>query len=319
MIHKNDEFLHEFKNKKDWVESFHINFVSKKNKVLGAADVNFLFSKKQIETYWILIINNKKYENTNLIKFNGKLNSKKIGNNKFEYSIVSPLEKFKLEFKDEQINANINIAALCPIYDFPDNIVDNEINDQQIITHKTWNKYQQRCKISGNILVKAGDGKGKKVNFDCFGQREHVWGINQLNNVSIQSTLNVQFRDMAMILTYSEKKAISESNGFISKRSGNIPIINVECESLTTNKSKDNLLSSEFSYKDAQDDVDLLVARSLFSIPMPLPASKRKKFFRFRNFSEFTVIGTNKKGYGVEDIYISAQMLKLLQGSDEKK
>jgi hypothetical protein len=316
MIHKNDEFIHEFKNKKDWVESFNINFVSKKHKVFGVVDIHYHFGKKQIEANWILIFNNKKYENTSLFKFDGKLNAKKIGTNKFTYTIISPLEKIKLSFRDEKITANINISGMFPAYDFPDDIVDNENIEQLIIDHKTLNKYQQRCKIIGDIVVKAGEDKGKKVNFDCFGQREHVWGINQLNNVSIQSTINVQFRDMAMILTYLEKKAIPESNGFISKKSGNIPIINVECESLKTNKSKDNLTMTEFSYKDAQDDVDLIVARSFFSIPMPLPASRRKKFLRFRNFSEFTVIGTNKKGYGFEDHYFSAEMLKLLQSTE---
>ena len=319
MIHKNDEFIHEFKNKKDWIESFNINFVSKKHKVYGTADIDYHFSKKQIQANWIIIFNNKKYENTTLIKFDGKLSSKKTGNNKFTYSIISPLEKFKLSFKDEKITANINMSGIFPAYDFPDNIIDSEINEQPVINPKTWNKYQQRCKISGDITVKAGEDKGRKVNFDCFGQREHMWGIGQLGNVSIQSTLNVQFRDMAMILTYAEKKAIPESNGYITKKSGNIPIINVECESLTTSKSKDNLIMTEFSYKDAQDDVDLLVARSIYSIPMPLPTSKRKKFFRFRNFSEFTVIGTNKKGYGFEDHYFSAEMLKLLQGADKVK
>jgi hypothetical protein len=316
MIHKNDEFLHEYKNKKDWIESFHINFVSKKNKVFGAADIDILFNKKQIVLSWILILNNKKYEKTNLIKFNGKLNTKKIGNSKFEYTVVSPLEKFKIAIKDEQIVADINITGLYPIFDFPDNIIDNEINDQKIVSNKRWKNYQQRCKIFGNIIVRAGEDKGKKINFDCFGQREHVWGINQLADVSIQSTLNIQFRDMAMILTYAERNTLPESNGFISKKSGNIPIINVECESLTINKSKDNLTTTEFSYKDAQDDVDLVVAKSLFSIPRSSPGSKRKKFFCFRNFSEYTIIGTNKKGYGVEDHYFSAEMLKLLQSSE---
>ncbi len=316
MIHKNDEFLHEYKNKKDWIESFHINFLSKKSKVFGSADIDILFVKKQISLRWLLIVNNKKYEKTNLIKFTGKLNFKKIGNSKFEYVILSPLEKFKFAIRDEQITADISITGICPIFDFPDNIIDNEIDEQQIVSNKKWNKYQQRCRISGNIAVKGGEDKGKKVIFDCFGQREHIWGIHQLADIGIQSTLNIQFRDMAMILTYAENNTIPESNGFISKRSGNIPIINVECESLSINKNKDNLASTEFSYKDAQDDVDLVVAKSLYSIPMSMPGSKRKKFYCFRNFSEFTIIGTNKKGYGVEDHYLSAEMLKLLQSTE---
>ncbi|MFH0976832.1 MAG: hypothetical protein V1874_13690 [Spirochaetota bacterium] len=317
MIHKNDEYIHEFKKHKEWVESFNINFISKKNKVYGSVDIDYLFNKNQIEADWLIIFNNKKYENTSFIDFNGKLNNKKISNGKFEYNISSPLEKFKLVFKNEFITANLYIQGVFPIYDFPENIIDDVINDQQIISNKTWNKYQQRCKITGDILVKSGEDKGKKANFDCLGQREHLWGINKLSNISIQSRVTVQFRDMSMTLTYNEKDTIPESNGFISKKSGNIPIINVECESLTIDENSGSLISSEFSYMDAQDDVDLLVAKSFYSLPMPVPKSKKNKYLRYRNFSEFTVIGTNKKGYGVEDHYFSTEMLKLFQNSDQ--
>lgn len=316
MIRKNDELLHEYKKNKDWIESFHINFVSKKNKIFGAADIDFLFNKNQIESSWIIIFNNKKYESFNSSAFNGKLNFKKVSNKKLEYSIISPLSKFKLVLKNEHITANVNITGIFPIYDFPSNIIDDEISGQRVIDNKAWNKYEQRCKITGDIVVKAGVDKGKKSNFDCFGQREHLWGSIRSENVSIQSRVIVQFRDMAMTVTYTEKDTIPESNGFISKKSGNIPIINVESESLAMNESNDILVSSEFSYLDAQDDVDLLVGKSLYSIPMPLPKNKKKKFYRFRNFSEFTVIGTNKKGYGVEDHYFSEEMLKFYQSTD---
>ncbi len=315
MIHKVDEFVHEFQKSKDWVESININFISKKSKVFGAADIDYQFSENRIEVNWIIIYNNNKYEGINSIAFGGKLNSKKIKNNKFEYCINTPLEKFSLVLKNEFITADIKIAGFFPIYDYPENIIDDEISGQRIISNKTWNRYEQRCKVSGNIIIKSGENKGAKVNFDCFGQREHLWGIVQSNNINIRSRVTVQFRDMAMILIYLEKNTIPESNGFLSKKSGNIPIINVECESLTMNDDNTGLISTEFSYMDAQDDVDLLVGNSLYSVPLPVPARK-KKFFRFRNFSEFTVIGTNKKGYGVEEHFFSKDMLKLFQNTD---
>jgi len=307
MINKNDEFLHEPGKIKNWTESFNINFLSRKNKVYGSVDFEFLFNKKKIQTNWVIIYNNIVYENSELIDFNAKLNSKKFGNTKFEYSVTQPLKKFKLALKSQSITANIIIAGIFPIFDFPENIYDEELSDVKT-TNKTWNKYEQRCKITGNLVVKSGADKGKKVNFDCFGQREHLWGNLKTDDQYCKSRITIQFRDMSMNLTYLERNTVPESNGFISKRSGNIPVINVEYESIHLDEKNENIVSSEFSYKDAQDDVDLIVGKTLYSVAMPLPKSKKKNFYHFRTFSEFTVIGTNKKGFGVEEHYFSKDL-----------
>ncbi len=145
-----------------------------------------------------------------------------------------------------------------------------------------------------------------------------MWGRINYKDMNCNSRITVQFRDMSMNLTYIENDAVPEYNGFISKRSGNIPIIDVECESLTLNKNMNGMSSTEFSYKDAQDDVDLMVGKSLFSVPVSIEGNRKKKYYRFRNFSEFTIIGSNKKGYGVEEHYFSKEMLNI-EDSDEEE
>ena len=45
---------------------------------------------------------------------------------------------------------------------------------------------------------------------------------------------------------------------------------------------------------------------------MPLPRGRRARYVRFRAFSEFTVIGTGKKGIGMEEHLISLERLKTL-------
>ncbi|MBN2039570.1 MAG: hypothetical protein JW864_05990 [Spirochaetes bacterium] len=315
MINKNDEYLHEPKKTKDWTESFNINFVSKKNKVYGSVDFEFLFGKRKIQTHWVIIYNNTVYENSELVDFNGKFNAKKYGNSKFEYSIVTPLKSFRLSLKNESITAAISISGIYPIFDFPANIYDEELSDVKIPV-KTWNKYEQRCKINGTLQIKSGENKGRKVNFDCFGQREHLWGNVSYDDLYARNRITVQFRDMSMNLSYQERNTVPESNGFISKRSGNIPIVNVEYESIHMDIKKAGIVSSEFSYKDAQDDVDLLVGKSLFSVAMPLTAAKKKKYFHFRTFAEFTIIGTNKKGYGVEEHLFYKDLPEPLESTD---
>lgn len=314
MIHKSDEFLHEYV-KKDWVESYSLNIIDKKNKTYGCIDIDYLFDKNKIEIGWAFFVNNIKYDYHTKANFNRNLENKKICGNNFEYSIVKPLETFKLNLKNEFITARLNITGIFPIYDFPANIADDgtspkPLQAQPVNEIRLWNIYQQRCKITGNILIKKGTDKGKKVTLNSIGQREHLWGKKQQNKIGFCSNITVQFRDMTMNLMYIEKEGIPVSNGFISRRSGNIPIVNVECESIAINENRNAADSTEFSYKDAQDDVDLLVSRTIHSIPLPLIKKTRSKCIKFRNFSEFTIIGTNKKGIGIEDHFILLDRLK---------
>ncbi len=309
MLQKNDEYLHEYKKSSDWVESYNINIVDKKNSIFGFADVDYLFNKKKVEYNWTLIVGDKIFKSNNLSAFDGKLDGKKVADKNLEYTISTPKDAFQLVLKDETVQANLKLAGIFPVYVFPTSIPesDTEIETNDI---ELWNRYAQRCKITGSIALKNGSSNKKKIRIDCFGQREHQWGKRLMDKITSNSRLSIQFRDMSMNLTYVEVDGITFSSGVISRKSGNIPIQNVDCELVSFDKKNNALNSSEFSYTDAQDEVDLVVSKKIHSIQMHLPRNKMKKYIRFRNFSDFTIVGTNKKGIGIEDHYISMEKIQ---------
>jgi len=312
MLNKNDEYLHEFKNSNEWTESFNLNIFDKKSNIFGYADVDYFFGKNKVEFNWVLFIDNKRYTYNKTIDFDGKLQTKKITDQKFAYKIIKPLEIFELALKNDIINASIKMDGIFPIYIFPTSFNEDTVNTNLENEISLWNRYEQRCKISGIVTVKDGKGKNTKKQFECFGQRRHIWGNSLLSKMNCLSTVTIQFKNMAMGFSYIEMDGSTISNGFISKKSGNIPLQNVDFELISFNKNSNDSASSEFSYTDAQDDKDLIVSKKLFSISLPPPQSKTKSFIKFRNFSEFTIIGSNKKGIGMEDHLISVDRIKSL-------
>lgn len=311
MINPKDEFLHEHKKDDEWMESYNFNIVDKKNKVFGFADINHYPKKRKTEFSWNLFVNEKLFSYNNFCKTDLNSGSKILTDKKFKYKIASPMESFELQLKNESMTASLNINGSYPIFLFPTTLTDEIKKAQGVVKEvEIWDRYEQRCRISGVISQTKGEKKGHNKKIDGIGFREHSWGDRCTDRISCRSWITIQFRDMAMDLTYMEIDNTPYSSGFISKRTGNIPIIGVELELLCFNRDNSSLLSTEFSYTDAQDDRDLIVSKKLYSLAMDVPKSKNSKFLRMRAFSEFTIIGTNKKGIGMEEHYISIERLK---------
>ncbi len=308
MFFGKDEFLHEYKKSADWTESYNINIIDKKNRIFGFADAEYLFNKRQVEFSYTFVINDEIYRYNNAIPFSGRLEEKTVGDKKFVYVISSPGETFNLKLKGRGLAGDIKLSALFPVYVFPTAMPAGEEEEaKEEIT--VWNRYVQRCRAKGGLTVKTAAKKDRKVRIECFAQREHQWGLRLKDSIISQSNIAVQFRDMLMNLIFIEFDRGIYAGGIVSRKSGNIPIQNVECELISYDRKKNEINSSEFSFTDAHDEVDLIVSRKIHSIQMPVPKNKNRKFIRFRNFSDFTIVGTNKKGVGMEEHYISIDRL----------
>ncbi len=310
MVNPRDEYLHEGGKGSDWIETFSINFVDKKSRLYGFADVNYYFQGKKAEFNWALYHNEDLYSYYNQIDFDKSSTNKTITDKRFKYRIITPAERFEMSLRNESLSAEMSLTGVYPVYVFPSSIADDPALEGRIV--ELWQRYEQRCKLTGGISFTRGPKKGSTKRIECVGLRKHSWGNRYPENMSCCSWITIQFRDMAMDLTYMEIDGIPRSNGFISKRTGNIPIVNVEMELLSFNRENKTLMSTEFSYRDASDDRDLIVSKRLHVMQMPLPRNKRSSFIRIRAFSDFTIIGTNKKGVGMEDHFISIEKLKQL-------
>lgn len=312
MINVKDEYLHEGKKIPGWAESYSINFADKKSRLFGFADINYFPASHEAEFSWSVFYNDALHTYANTVDFRPADTVRILTDRRFSYRIVSPPEKFEFKLKGESIAIDLSLTGAYPAYVFPAAMAEESRvagGEREI---QLWDRYEQRCKMSGAVSILRGEKKGQSKRFECPGMRKHSWGERFSDRLQCYSWVTVQFRDMSMDLTYFEVGSVPYSQGFISRRSGNIPIMNVELELLAFSREKKALLSGEFSYRDAQDDRDLIVSRRLHSVDMPPPRSKRSRYVRFRAFSEFTVIGTGKKGVGMEEHLISLERLKTL-------
>ena len=312
MINVKDEYLHEGKRIAGWAESYSMNFVDRKNRLYGFADINYYPAPHEAEFAWSVFYNDELYSYYNTVDFRPAEGARVLSDRRFTYRIADPPEKFEMKLKGESISLDLSLTGAYPAYIFPAATSADSHAREGEREIQLWERYEQRCRVSGALSILRGERKGQARRFECSGMRKHSWGERFSDRMQCYSWVTVQFRDMSMDLTYFEVGSVPYSQGFISRRSGNIPIMNVELELLAFSREKKTLLSGEFSYRDAQDDRDLIVSRRIHSVDMPLPRGRRARYVRFRAFSEFTVIGTGKKGIGMEEHLISLERLKTL-------
>lgn len=329
MIRPIDEFIHERGKEKDWLESFNLSFADKKSRVFVFADLDYHRNKKA-ELLWHILIKDQEFNYNKIIESTPSSNSKKLGAAGLTYKIIKPAEQIELTLKNEFIDSKLTFSRICPTYRYPNNFItensgssvnspdaalnagNNPSKNPIIKLNKPkdapliWDIYETRSRVKGHIHIK----KGTKKKIDCFGQRSHSWGSMLEDKITSKSKITIQFRDFSLSLYYIEAGAVPLSHGYASKRSCNIPIEIAGFESLTFSMKKKSLSSTEFSYKDAGDDVDLIVSKAIHTTMIPLPKNKKSGFVKFKSFSEFTIIGAGKKGIGLEEHLISLDKLK---------
>ncbi|MGL4370149.1 MAG: hypothetical protein ACRCUT_10840 [Spirochaetota bacterium] len=297
MIAQNDEFLHDADAASDWEEKYRIILSDKKTKVFGFADIT-LGTKGICETDSLIYVDGKEYSFSESAGYEHKSGAKAVSGKGIKYKSLSE-GKAEFAVKHGPCDARFQLSPAFPAFDFPFSPGKAPDSRREDLESRLIRHYEQRCRVSGEISIK--NGPSKKI--DCIAQREHYWGSVMWKNLTAFSRYHVIFKDMTISLVYMNYEGTVVSNGFISRRTGNIPIVATDLEHLEINREK-LLVSSEMSYHDSQDDKDLVVSSVLFKTPIREIKPAKKRILLFRNFSEFMVIGANKKGIGLEEHYV---------------
>jgi hypothetical protein len=304
MIVQYDEFLHANGSSSDWEERFRLTFADKKSKVYGVADITILAHAGEYRCEWNLIIDGQSYHSIDNHPYESKEGAKSVGGKILKYKVAGK-EDFEIQLKSSQLEGVIAVHAYNSTYDFPCAPGRPTDSKREEFESQLWKRYEQRCRFSGEVSIR--DGKTKKI--EAYGEREHMWGSMLWKNLHVSSRCYIQFKDMSISLSYLDLEGSVVSNGFISRKSGNIPVIGIEFEHIELDRSG-KLRSSETSYLDSQDDRDLIVTNALHMCDVVDIRAGKKKFIRFRSFSEFTIIGANKKGVGFEEHLILPDLVK---------
>lgn len=306
MLVQSDEFLHAAKSAADWEERFHFNFADKKTKTFFYADLQLKKPDKCSDEWGLFtpgIKSDGEGESSVEIKEGGKvLNGKSV---KFKPG----KDSHNLSFKGSDCSGEFTITPLFSPYDFPLSPGRPKDEKREELETLLWKRYSQRCRFSG--VIKPKNGSAKKI--EASGQRVHSWGNMLWKQLSSSSSCHIQFKDMSINLSSLDFGGTIVSNGFISRRSGNIPIVDIELEHLELNGP--HLSLSEVSFLDSQDDKDLIVSRTLNQIEKTEVKLAGVTFLKLRSFSEFSIIGANKKGVGFEEHLVLPSVLPRLLAS----
>ena len=304
MVVQCDEFLHAGGTASDWEERFRLNFSDKKTKVFGVIDAIVRPSAGECTFEWYLCIDGTAYSSVETSSCSCKEGGKALTSKSVKLKILGK-EGSEFVLKNNQLEAVLSIHNLFSAYDFPLAPGRPSEPKREELEGMLWKRYEQRCKVSGDVIFK--DGKKKKI--EAYGEREHLWGNMLWKNLHVSSRYYMQFKDLSIGLSFINFDGIIVSNGFFSRKSGNIPVVGIELEHLEIDRAG-KLKLSESSYLDSQDDRDLIVTNSLHQCPVVEFRAGKKKYLRFRNFCEFTIIGANKKGVGFEEHVILPELVK---------
>jgi hypothetical protein len=308
MIEQSDELLHIPGLSSDWEEHFRVNFIDKKARTYGAFDISIRPHSRECDCSWLFFIDGVPYSIQETCAFESKEGGRTAGGKSLKFKITIK-NTFEATLKGSHLEAKLTITPLFHAYDFPFAPGRSADQKREEFESQLWKRYDQRCRVSGEVVIKNGPRK----KFDSFGEREHIWGNMLWKNLSVSSRFFIQFKEMSVSLSCLNFGGALVSNGFFSRRSGNIPVIGIELEHLDFDKTK-KFKSSEISYLDSQDDRDLIVSNALFAPEREEIKAGKRKFIRSRSFSEFSIIGANKKGIGYEEHLIIPEMIPLLTG-----
>lgn len=309
MISLKDELIHEFKKVPDWTESYTFNFIDKKNKIFGFVDISYLPKKNKLLQSYFLFIQGEEYIFSEETPAPEKFSGRTISHKELKYSLDSKNnEMFNIQLKNSNFDISLQVSAFHHIYDYPF-AVETEVDEiREKYEALLWNRFEQRCKYNGEMKFKTGPKKGQTLTTSCFGQRDRQWGARRWADLNAYSLYYIQFRDYAFSLTFYDFGETILSNGFISKKSGNIPIYETELEHIDINPKDKFADVSEIFYKDSQGDKDLIVSKRIHSFSRPDMKYGSCVFKRFLNVSDFIIIGAQKKGTGFERHFIKADI-----------
>lgn len=299
MINTREELFRD-SNLPDFVESYRISVISKRDKWYSFSNITWNPHIREIGIYSLINFSDFFVTGSQFIK--DTVPKKSFGSQRSKYTIIQPLKESKLVYKDSNLSASISLLDYFPYYELLHNKKPSIESFENMIS-----SYFTRCKAKVSVEVHT-KSKIIKKNFDCIGFKEHTWGLYPYSQINCDSRVVVHFRDQTIAFRYIEYNGAGYSYGCISRKNGNLALVLIELEYLSIKNAQ--LESSEFTYKDAQDDIDLIVSKPIKTQVIDVPKKAKKSHIHVVSFSDFTVIGTNKKGYGIEEHYISYDRLK---------
>lgn len=214
-ITKDDEFLHEAGDRKDWRESYYFNWVDPESEVSGFSTIGLLPNQQKRELVFVLFYDDKR--EVYFLEPEGEIVNDiddGIGDSVLSYDLVDPLKKWFLSYGRGAVSVELSWEGRFSCYDFGEG------------SGTSWEgHFEQSGKVDGHVSLPGG----RELNVDGYGERDKSWGYRNWH-IDAWYAFHAQFKDFSIGLRRDFVNGEYYPSGAISDKDNHVPIEKVELE-----------------------------------------------------------------------------------------
>ncbi len=152
-----------------------------------------------------------------------------VRNDKLVFEVVEPGQRFRIAYRSDEIDADVEYEARFPTWDFDDNRLapgDSPLGERgRGVFH--FHHYEQALRHEGTITVKTGPHAGAARALSGYANRDHSWGWRQDLTFNHHHWLCASFPDRYVQATVMNEQCYAggdKPGGWISTAAGNVAV-----------------------------------------------------------------------------------------------
>ncbi|MFW9831845.1 MAG: hypothetical protein ACFFD8_08720 [Candidatus Thorarchaeota archaeon] len=228
----------------------------------------------------------------NTLPSSGKLDG--LNDGKLRFEMIEPLEQWKIHFDDGKRFVNLVFSGRFDPFAYnPKQAYQKDVLEQE--------HYEQGCFVEG--VIRLIDGT--EYTIDCYGHRDHSWGLRDYSAIDEWNWLAAQFSWCTINIIKLHMGSKLETAGYLSSLVGNQRLTDIRFE---TQFESDEKTPQGFIvlFTDEHGKKWQLNSTKLQTMVYPPRQSKRGRETKiYEIVSQFTLREDPDVGYGIAEYLIT--------------
>jgi len=302
-----DEYSHIFPEYlPNWSESWYFNFVDEKSGVDWVTRISYNPYEKGSNVLSVLFIDNQPKVYVNRLKIEDMPKDRWDLDKKVSYELIKPHNEWRLRFEDRIFKLEVKWKARFKPFSYLEgmDILQYLKEYAKLIGKASQQHYEQGGEVSGTLIFKK-TGEERQIN--CFGHRDHSWGVRDWTAVDKWNWISAQFEDKTVNIAKVIIRDIILASGFISTKKGNIRVIDVNVETNFeeyTDKFGNKATrpqSSIFNIIIEDENKIVIKSKRRTSIDLPVPVPSKVKTIISEQIHQFSIDNSDYNGTGISE------------------
>jgi hypothetical protein len=156
-----------------------------------------------------------------------------VRNERLTFEVVEPATRFRITYRGEELDADLEYTARFPPWDFDDNALapgDSPLGDRgRGVFH--FHHYEQALRHEGTITLRAGPRAGETIRVSGYANRDHSWGWREDLTFRHHHWLCASFEDRFVQGTVMNEQCYPHGDkhgGWISTEAANVAVAQVD-------------------------------------------------------------------------------------------